>query len=143
MAQPALARGLAGLRRIAQRDRQQDPARDHLQLVVGPALGLLDPRALLGVGREQRRIRMALVQEARDPVVGRDPIAVGGERRHGAEVIADAQRERAARAGPARLAAGVESVQPDGERMQQRGHLDASVGQLLVLEHQHRRAAGV
>ena len=86
---------------------------------------------------------MALVQEARDPVVGRDPLAVGGERGHGAEAIAQAQPERASSASGAHLPSRVKSVQPDHQRVHERDDVDAPVGHLLVLEHQHRRAAGV
>jgi hypothetical protein len=86
---------------------------------------------------------VAIVQEARDLAVGRDPLAVGGKRRHGPERIADADRERAPRAGSARLATRVESAQPDGQRVQERHDVNALVRRLLVLEHENRRATGV
>ncbi len=44
----------------------EDAARHRLQLGFAPALGLLDCSPLLRVGGEQRRIRLQLVEVARD-----------------------------------------------------------------------------
>ena len=86
---------------------------------------------------------MAFVQEARDPVVGRDPMTIDGERGHGSQAIAHAQPDGTARARSARLPARVKSVQAHDDRVQEGDHVDAPVGHLLVLEHEHRRAAGM
>ena len=74
---------------------------------------------------------MALVQEPRDPVVGRDPLAVGSERRHRAEAIAQAQPQRAPSARGARLPSGVKSVQSDNERVQERDDVTRRYGTCL------------
>ena len=86
---------------------------------------------------------MAVLQKAGDPMIGRDPVAVGGKRRHGAEAIAEPQPERAPPAGGARLPSRAEPVQPDNQRVEERDDVHAPVRDLLVLEHEHRRAARV
>ncbi len=126
-----------------QRPSEGNPPRLHLKRVVRPALGLLDRQPAPGISGEQRRLRVALLQKPRDPVIGRNPLAIAGEARHRAQQVPD----REARGGAARraacLAARVESVQPRDERVQERDHVDAPVRHPLVLEHEHRRAARV
>jgi hypothetical protein len=86
---------------------------------------------------------MAIVEEAGDLVVGEDPLAVGGERRHGAEAIAALERTRAPLTGHAPFESTLKSEQPHGEWMQAGDEVDAPVGHPLVLGHQDRRAAGM
>ena len=83
------------------------------------------------------------VEEARDRAVGRDSLAVGSERRHSSQLVAEAERKRATFPRGARLAARVEPAQPDRQRVHERDDVHAPVRHALVLDHEDRRAAGV
>jgi hypothetical protein len=86
---------------------------------------------------------MALLQETCDLAVGRDSLPVAGQRGHGPEAIAEPEPDRAPCAGRARFPTGVEAAKPGRQRVEEGDEVDAPVGHPLVLEHQHRRAAGV
>ena len=72
-----------------------------------------------------------------------DPLIADREARDGRQAIREAHERRAAPADGAHLSAGVEAVSSGEHRVQHGDEVDAPVGQLLVLEHQHRGAAGV
>jgi hypothetical protein len=59
----------------------EQAARHGLERLLAPALGLLDTRAALGLGREQRRVGPHLVEEAGDPARALDVLPVQLERR--------------------------------------------------------------
>ena len=80
VAEPPLAGRAGELLGVAADRRARDPAGGHLERVVRPPLRLLDGGPLARVGREQRRLRVFLVQEAGDPVVRRDAPVAGLQR---------------------------------------------------------------
>ncbi len=73
-----LAGGAAREQQVA-----EQAARQRLEHLLAPALGLLHTRALLGVSREQRRIGPDLVEEARDAARALELAPVELERRNG------------------------------------------------------------
>src|SRR4051794_3491785 len=104
-----------------QASAEGDPAGGHLEHLVAPALGLLDLAATGVVGREERRVRLHLVERTGEHDVRLDLPPIHDERRHGA-LREPGERERALTAGR------------DGDR---------AVRNALVLEQQHSGAAGV
>jgi hypothetical protein len=60
----------------------EEPARNRLKHLLGPALGFLDTRALLGVGGEQRPLGAHVVKDAGDPPRALDLAPVQLQRRH-------------------------------------------------------------
>ena len=102
------------------------------------------PRPARRIGREQRRLRVLLVQEARrsrgSSRSARSPAfrpgTVPSGRRTGGRT--GASRRRCASARPRRT-----PCIRRGHRMQHRDELHRPIGQPLVIEHEHRRAAGV
>ena len=128
MAEPAVSGRPAEFLRITESRRRGNATGSHLKRAVRPALRLLDRRPPLRIVRQQPRLRVALLEESRDPVIGRDALAIGVKRRDGAEHVAHPQAERALAAGRPRLAARIEPVQTRHHRMQQRDELGPLVG---------------
>jgi hypothetical protein len=95
----------------------EDPARHRLQDLLAPALGLGDGGDAIGVGREERRVRLQLLERPRDPARALNPATVDPKRRHGS----------APEPGSAQL-----------ERVEAGEQVDYIVLDALALEHQPR-----
>jgi hypothetical protein len=127
---------------VKQSGKGQPPGR-HLKHLVAPALRLLDRWTALGIGPKQGRVRLQPVEEASDVAIGLHALAAVVERRHGPEAIRHGQHQRTSITNSPMDGIAREASQSQEHRMKAGGQGHGPVGDALVIEHQHPRAAGV
>lgn len=142
-AEPAVVAAIDHPVAAVKRSGKGQPPGRHLKHLVAPALRLLNRWTALGIGRKQGWVRPQPVEEAGDVAIGLHAVVAVLERRHGPEPIRHGEHRRTSITDSAMDGIAREATQSQEHRVQAGGQGDGPVGDALVIEHQHPRAAGV